>query len=152
MFNPVFLAPKIFSVWYTALSIRFYTIRFDRLMFVFKFSPGISPSVCICSASSSGFVVWVRIFRRVRKYHGPSVFRFLPAILRRPCHHRLLRCRFSLLPCFGRSSVSRLLCYGVSRPSVRTCRLSPVNKVFFRVYFIACIDRCLPSRSSFGLK
>ena len=75
--------------------------------------------------------VWVCIFRRVRKYHRPSVSRYLPTVPRHPHHRRLLRCRYSLLSGFGRSSVFRLQCHGLSCPSVRSFRLGSHHYCLF---------------------
>ena len=50
------LSPEISSIWYSTVSIRFFLFRYDRLTIFSKLSPGISPSVWICNASSSRFV------------------------------------------------------------------------------------------------
>ena len=65
-------------------------------MFVFKLSPDISPSVCSCNASSSGFVRIGSNRQPRSEVHKLSVFvfRFLPASLR---HHHL-HLPFGVLP------------------------------------------------------
>ena len=104
--------------------------RFDRISLVSKFSPGISPSLWICSEPSSGFVRMVRTFRHVRRCYRFPVSPSFPAILCHPHRHRLLRCRCPLLSGSGRSSIFRLVCHGVFLPNVRTCRPSPVRNVY----------------------
>ena len=135
------------------ISSVFFLSRLDRLNCVFTFSPGISLSVCSCSASSSGLVRigTYLLFLSVVSYTigVPVSSGIWSSSSSSPSSSVSLSARFLFWTIFSLPfRISRRI--SSQRPSFPS---SPRKQCrFFRVYFTGCVHCRFFSVLSFGLK